>query len=59
MTSDTSIAGCILAGGQSRRMGEDKAVLELGGKPLIAHSIERLKAAIEAHNRRIPPQYFV
>jgi len=46
VTSGISIAGCILAGGQSRRMGEDKAVLELGGKPLIAHSIERLKAQV-------------
>ncbi len=37
------IAGCILAGGQSRRMGGgDKALLELAGRPLIAHVIERL-----------------
>jgi molybdopterin-guanine dinucleotide biosynthesis protein A len=28
---------CILAGGRSSRMGEDKAKLELGGKTLLAH----------------------
>lgn len=32
----------ILAGGLSRRMGRDKALASLGGRPLIAHVIERL-----------------
>ena len=37
------VAGVILAGGLSRRMGGgDKALRLLGGKPLIAHVIERL-----------------
>lgn len=31
----------ILAGGQSRRMGRDKALLEFGGRPLLARVIER------------------
>ena len=46
MNERPSIAGCILAGGQSRRMGEDKAVLEFGGMPLVAHAIERLKPQV-------------
>jgi molybdopterin-guanine dinucleotide biosynthesis protein A len=32
----------ILAGGQSTRMGRDKSFVELQGKPLIAHVIERV-----------------
>lgn len=32
----------ILAGGQSRRMGQDKAVLRLGGTRLIDHVLERV-----------------
>lgn len=33
----------ILAGGQSRRMGENKALLDFGGRPLISHVIETLR----------------
>jgi molybdenum cofactor guanylyltransferase len=37
------VAGVVLAGGLSRRMGGgDKGLRELGVKPLIAHTIERL-----------------
>lgn len=37
--------GFVLAGGQSRRMGTDKALLEVRGQPLIAHAIGILEAA--------------
>jgi molybdopterin-guanine dinucleotide biosynthesis protein A len=37
-------SGIILAGGQSRRFGADKALLPLGGRPLIAHTVEKLVA---------------
>ena len=34
------IVGVVLAGGQSRRMdGREKALIELAGRPLIAHAI--------------------
>lgn len=36
-----------MAGGQSRRMGQDKARVELGGKRLIDHVIERLTQQCE------------
>lgn len=39
--------GCVLAGGLSRRMGGgDKALRELGGKPMLAHVIERLRPQV-------------
>ena len=37
------ITGIVLAGGQGRRMGGvDKGLVELDGRPLVAHVIERL-----------------
>jgi molybdopterin-guanine dinucleotide biosynthesis protein A len=33
------VIGAVLAGGASRRMGEPKALVALGGRPLIAHAV--------------------
>ncbi|MCY4062141.1 MAG: molybdenum cofactor guanylyltransferase [Chloroflexi bacterium] len=38
---DMSFSLAIIAGGQSRRMGRDKAFVKLGGKALIEHVITR------------------
>jgi molybdopterin-guanine dinucleotide biosynthesis protein A len=41
------ISGLILAGGQSRRMGGgDKALLDLGGKPVLAHVIATIRPQV-------------
>lgn len=38
----------VLAGGRSTRMGKDKALLMLGGTPLVAHVLERLRPQARA-----------
>ncbi len=42
MRESAGVVGVLLAGGQSRRMGGgDKALRPLGGRPLLAHAVER------------------
>ncbi len=55
------IVGLILAGGRSRRLGgRDKTFLDLAGRPLIAHVIERLTPQVDmlAINSNAPPEAF-
>ncbi len=43
------LAGYVLAGGGSTRFGQDKALVEVGGKPMLARMVELLRgAAMEA-----------
>jgi len=49
MSYPRNIAGVILAGGLSRRMGGgDKCLRPLGGRPILAHIIERVGPQVEA-----------
>jgi molybdenum cofactor guanylyltransferase len=46
MNSRAEIAGFILAGGESSRMGRDKALLELGGEPLIVRTARLVESVV-------------
>jgi molybdenum cofactor guanylyltransferase len=43
MPTPLPIFGYVLAGGRSSRMGTDKSLLPLAGKPLIAHAVAKLR----------------
>ncbi len=54
MTQTSNIVGILLAGGKSRRMFEgetgsgDKGLIEIAGKPMMKHVIDRLKPQVAA-----------
>jgi molybdopterin-guanine dinucleotide biosynthesis protein A len=41
------MTGIILSGGENRRMGTDKAFLDLSGKPMIEHILDVLRAVCQ------------
>jgi molybdopterin-guanine dinucleotide biosynthesis protein A len=41
----TNFGGAVLAGGESKRMGFDKALLEIDGKPLISRVVDSVNRA--------------
>lgn len=43
--TEPDAVGFVLAGGRSSRMGTDKALIRLGGQPLVAHAIGILQEA--------------
>lgn len=61
----TGFPGLILAGGASRRMGEDKALVKLGGKTLIEHAACRLSPQVSEvwinrmHAAHMPADFLV
>jgi molybdopterin-guanine dinucleotide biosynthesis protein A len=44
---NSAITGVILAGGKSSRMGTDKALLKLDGRPFVAHVASALQAVFD------------
>ena len=55
VTSARQVAGFVLAGGRSSRMGCDKAVLEVGGTPLVVRAVRILQSLIETVTVIGPP----
>ncbi|HEY5790029.1 MAG TPA: molybdenum cofactor guanylyltransferase MobA [Gammaproteobacteria bacterium] len=49
MTAADRVTGMVLAGGMARRMGgTDKGLVELAGRPMVAHVLEQLAPQVDA-----------
>jgi molybdopterin-guanine dinucleotide biosynthesis protein A len=53
------VAAFILAGGASSRMGREKGLLEFGGLPLIARTVQLLEPLVSAVTIVGPPECYV
>lgn len=48
MIEPQGVTGIVLAGGQGRRMGTiDKGLVELNGRPMVAHVLDRLRPQVD------------
>ena len=56
--SNADIAGFILAGGESSRMGRDKALLEMAGESMIARTARLLKSVAGSATVVGPPEIY-
>jgi len=56
--SENNILGVILAGGKSKRFGDDKTVAKLGSKTLLDHTIEKIEKKFQEilikNNKKAP-----
>ena len=54
---ENNILGVVLAGGRSKRFGDDKTTAKLGNKSLLDHTIEKIEKKVEklekAKNKKI------
>jgi molybdopterin-guanine dinucleotide biosynthesis protein A len=54
----SEVGGYVFAGGRSSRMGRDKALLELAGKPLLSHAVKKLqRICIDVHVLTANPEF--
>ena len=56
--TEAIVAGYVMAGGGSTRFGRDKALLEVGGKPMLARMCELLQAVIGDVTVIAPPDRY-
>jgi len=61
--SENNILGVVLAGGKSKRFGEDKSKVKLNGKILLEHTLDKIKSKFNTivivSNSRIAKNYIV
>jgi molybdenum cofactor guanylyltransferase len=58
MSEGGPVAGFVLAGGQSLRMGRDKALVELGGEPLVVRMVRLVERVAKPVRVIAPPERY-